>query len=105
MKNLVSGVFLAAAALGISHVFAGERPPEDAKPLTEIIKMLETQGYAPITEISMDDGVWEVEAYKNDEERELRVDPLTGKILSDRKENKIGHPQQKKFSENSKDLR
>lgn len=87
MKNLVSGVFLAAAALGISHVFAGERPPEDAKPLTEIIKMLETQGYAPITEISMDDGVWEVEAYKNDEERELRVDPLTGKILSDRKDN------------------
>lgn len=87
--KLASGTVFAAAVLftlGISQVFAGERPPEDAKPLTEIIETLETQGYTLITEISMDDGVWEVEAYKNDEERELRVDPLTGKILSDRKD-------------------
>jgi len=90
MKNkLASGILIATAVLstlGISEAFAGERPPADAKPLVEIIKTLEAQGYAPIAEISMDDGVWEVEAYKNNEERELRVNPLTGEILSDRKD-------------------
>lgn len=89
-KKVASGIFFTVAvlsALGISQVFAGERPPADSKPLVEIIQTLETQGYAPITEISMDDGVWEVEAYKNNEERELRVNPLTGEILSDRKDN------------------
>nr|WP_320015957.1 PepSY domain-containing protein [uncultured Desulfobacter sp.] len=89
-KKAASGIFLTVAvlsALGISQVFAGERPPADSKPIVEIIQTLETQGYAPITEISMDDGLWEVEAYKNNEERELRVNPLTGEILSDRRDN------------------
>lgn len=85
-----SGIAFTTAVVstfGISQAIAGERPPADAKPLVEIIEALEAQGYAPITEISMDDGVWEVEAYKNDEERELRVNPVTGAILSDRKDN------------------
>lgn len=91
MKTKVAlGIILTAtvsSALGISQVFAAERPPEDSKPLVEIIQMLEAQGYAPITEISMDDGFWEVEAYKNNEERELKVNPSTGEIISDRKDN------------------
>lgn len=89
-KKLISGIVLTgvvSSALAASQVFAGERPPEGSKPLVEIIQALEAQGYKPITEISMDDGVWEVEAYKNDEERELRVNPLTGEILSDRRDN------------------
>lgn len=75
-----------SSAFTVSQVFAGERPPADAKPLVEIIQSLEAQGYLPITEISMDDGVWEVEAYKDNVERELRVNPVTGEILSDRKD-------------------
>lgn len=89
MNNTLLKFFLGTAILcigGILPAHSGERPSADSKPLVEIIQMLEAQGYAPITEISMDDGVWEVEAYKNNEERELRVDPLTGKVLSDRKD-------------------
>ncbi len=85
MKTKVAlGIILTAtvsSALGISQAFAGERPPADAKPLVEIIKELEARGYAPITEISMDDGVWEVEAYKQNEERELRVDGYGNNFL------------------------
>lgn len=89
-EKLISGIVLTAvvsSSLSASQVFAGERPPEGSKPLVEIIQALEAQGYQPITEISMDDGVWEVEAYKNNEERELRVNPMTGEILSDRRDN------------------
>ncbi|MCX2781849.1 PepSY domain-containing protein [Microbulbifer thermotolerans] len=72
--------------LTIPQAFAGERPPAGAKPLVEIIQKLEAEGYSPITEISMDNGVWEVEAYKGNEARELKVNPLTGQIVSDRKD-------------------
>ncbi|WP_353294219.1 PepSY domain-containing protein [Thalassolituus maritimus] len=34
----------------------------------------------------MDDGVWEVEAYLNNVERELKVNPMTGEVLSDRRD-------------------
>lgn len=88
-KKLAFCVFLGAIVLSVfatSPAFSGERPPTGSKPLLEIIQSLEAHGYKPITEISIDDGVWEVEAYKNDEERELRVNPLTGEIISDRKD-------------------
>ena len=45
--------------------FAVEMPPTDAKPLSQIIKQLEDQGYSPIVDVSMDDNVWEIEAYKD----------------------------------------
>ena len=83
---VVFAVTVVSATLGFSQVFAGERPPANAKPLVEIINILEAQGYSPITEISMDDEVWEVEAYKNNEERELKVNPVTGQIVSDHKD-------------------
>lgn len=86
-KVLASGMTVSAiitSLLGFTQVSASERPPANAKPLVEIIETLEAQGYDPITEISLDDGIWEVEAYRNNQERELKVHPVTGEILSDR---------------------
>ncbi len=77
-------VFAAILGLGSTIAFADERPPSNALPLAEIIVSLEAKGYTPITEISLDRGMWEVEAYRNNEERELIVNPLTGEVLSDR---------------------
>jgi uncharacterized membrane protein YkoI len=57
--------------------------PADAKPLAEIVAMLEREGYSPIAEIEYDDDGWEVEAYKNGERAEIQVDFLTGQILPD----------------------
>lgn len=87
IRHLVTTTAIAAtAALGIAQAIASERPPAGALPLGEIVRMLESGGYAPITEISMDNGVWEVEAYKGGMERELKVSPADGKILSDRRD-------------------
>ncbi|MEC8525242.1 MAG: PepSY domain-containing protein [Pseudomonadota bacterium] len=74
------------SALVVSQAQADERPPEGSKSLAEIAQIIESKGYTPITEISMDDGVWEVEAYLNNVERELRVNPMTGEVLSDRRD-------------------
>ncbi|WP_156411296.1 PepSY domain-containing protein [Alishewanella sp. WH16-1] len=34
--------------------------------------------------IEFDDGVWEIDAYRGADKRELQVDPRTGKVLRDR---------------------
>ncbi|CAK0775774.1 hypothetical protein CCP3SC1AL1_70022 [Gammaproteobacteria bacterium] len=53
----------------------------DGKPKSkeEITKLLESQGYK-IKEVDFDDGVYEVDAYKDGKKFEIKVDP-TGKIL------------------------
>lgn len=66
---------------------AAEVPPHDAKQLSEIVRALEEQGYIPIVEIEFEDGRWEIEAYKEGVKRELKVDPVSGMIMSDRKDN------------------
>jgi uncharacterized membrane protein YkoI len=64
------------AARGILH-----------KPLVDVVKNLEEADYAPITEISFDDGVWEVEAYKGEIAYELSIDPETGEVISEHRDN------------------
>ena len=59
-----------------------EIPPATAKPLSEIIRSLEAEGHNVITDIDFDDWVWVVRSYKAGFEFEIRVDPVTGKILS-----------------------
>lgn len=63
--------------------FTDEAPPANAKPLSEIIKALEDQGYKQITEIAFDDGVWEIEVRQADgTEVELKADPVSGDITT-----------------------
>jgi len=45
----------------------------------DIVKMLESQGYK-IKEVEFDDGVYEVEAYKDGKEFEIKIDRM-GTIL------------------------
>ena len=84
MKNIFPAATAFTLLLVPGLVLAGEKPPENAVPLSEIVKSLETSGYSPITEVSIDDGIWEVEAYKDGEERDLKVDPVNGEVISDR---------------------
>jgi len=87
LASLIIAIIFGVATLGSFAAYAGERPPADAKPLSDVVKALEDQGYSPVTEVSIDNGVWEVEAYKDGQERELRVDPVTAKIISDQPDN------------------
>lgn len=65
--------------------FSDEKPPAGAKPLSEIIKMLEEQGLTVITEVEFEDGAWKIEVYQPDgRELDVKVDPMTGQIQSRR---------------------
>ncbi len=58
----------------------------EEKPLSEIIRSVEMQGYAPI-EVERENGLWEIEATKDGKTYELAADPKTGEIQSVEEEN------------------
>ena len=76
--SLAACVFLSDAAL------ANGRPPANAKRLSDIVKSLEAQGFAPIVEVEFDDGLWEVQAFKDGRRRKIKIDPVSGDTKSDR---------------------
>ncbi|MEM9255892.1 MAG: PepSY domain-containing protein [Pseudomonadota bacterium] len=83
MNKLVGAIILSVSL--VPHIaVADKRPPENSLPLSDVIRMLEEKGYYPVTEVDIDDGLWEVEAFKGTEARELKVDPKTGAIVSDK---------------------
>lgn len=79
-SGLIAMPFVASLAL------ANDNPPPDAMPLSEVIKSLEDEGYERISDVSFDDGVWEIDAYKDRQKRDLEVDPHSGDILSDKED-------------------
>lgn len=83
MKSLMLGSFLLVSASFLAHA-DDDRPPADALKLSEVVQKLEQQGFHPVVDIEFDDGVWEIDAYRGNDKRELQVDPLTGKVLRDR---------------------
>lgn len=68
------GLCLAAPAL------ADDRPPADARPLAEVVAILENGHVDVITEIDWDDNKWEIEARKDDKWFDFDVSP-SGEIL------------------------
>ena len=85
MKTLIIAVLYSSMLL-LQTSIAAEIPPHDAQPLSKIVLTLEEQGFTPIVEIEFDDDLWEVEAYKEGDKRELKVDPVSGRIISDQKD-------------------
>ena len=84
MSNYFKGALVAISlSLCMTSVFAGDKPPKDSMPLSEVVKSLEEKGYSPITDVSMDDDMWEVEAYIDGKEHELKVNPRNAEIISD----------------------
>lgn len=81
MKSYVKALLIATPFTFASVAFA-DLPPKDSKPLSDIIKMVEKAGYTP-TNADVSHGKWEIEAYKNGQKRELKIEPSTGKVLSD----------------------
>lgn len=73
-------------------VALADRPPADAKPLVEVVEQLERRGYGPFIEVSFDDGVWEVEVYKQDVQFELEVDAQTGSVRSEHRDDAEPRP-------------
>jgi hypothetical protein len=59
-------------------------PPPGALKASEVAASLEAQGFDPIVDMEFDDGRWEVKAFRDGRKRELRVDPMDARILSER---------------------
>lgn len=74
----VIGICVLVAASAV--VFAGEYPPPDARPLSEIVRSLEDADIGLITSIEFDDGAWEIETRRDGRWMEVHVDPETGEI-------------------------
>lgn len=84
MKSAIALALLIAGAALSPITFADEkRPPPGAMALSTVLTKLEQQGYTPIIEVSLDNGRWEIEAYKEGEPVKLEVDPNTSDILSE----------------------
>lgn len=81
----------AGVVLTLSAAFA-DQPPSGAKPVVEIVERLEHQGFGPFAEISFDDGVWEVEVYKDDAPLELAIDAESANILSEHRDDAEPRP-------------
>ncbi|QDT02402.1 hypothetical protein K227x_07780 [Rubripirellula lacrimiformis] len=85
MNTSILYSFAAAALIPVGITSAIGRSTSD-KPISmiQIVQQLETNGYGPFSELSMDDGNWEIEVYKDGQKRELHVDPRTAKVIADR---------------------
>ena len=70
----------------------GDSNNGEALPLVEIVKRLETNGYEPFSEISKDDGNWEIEVRQNDVAYELTVDAVSGQVLSQHRDDPDDQP-------------
>lgn len=77
---------LSPIALSVAPAMAQvARPPADAKPLSEIVKILEDAGFTPY-DVEFKAGRWHVDAMnKEGQRRDLRVHPATGEITSNRR--------------------
>ncbi|MGE3637393.1 MAG: PepSY domain-containing protein [Pirellulales bacterium] len=87
-----SGMLLAALAVTPLVAFADDRLPANSKSLLEIVTTLEKAGYGPIVDASFDDGNWEVEVYRKDTAFELLVNPSTGEVVSEHRDDAEAKP-------------
>jgi hypothetical protein len=74
-------------SLLVAALFGGDDIPQRTdKSLSAVLNSVAKAGYESITEVSYDDGQWEVEALKNNEPVGLRIDPQSGKVLREHRD-------------------
>lgn len=84
MNRRLATLMVAASVLTSGTAWASSRPPSGALPLSSVLLKLEQAGFSPVVEVEFDDGLWEIEAFKDNRKRRLKVDPMNGQITSDR---------------------
>lgn len=81
-QKIIAGVATLMASAVIAYANTDTAIPEQA---TEIAQMLEAEGWT-IVEVEIEDGEVEIEAEKDDMEREVVVSLETGAVLEDETE-------------------
>jgi uncharacterized membrane protein YkoI len=59
-------------------------PSDKAMKLSELLRSVNTAGYAPISSVEFKRGKWEIEVRKGRLKHEIEVDANNGKVLTDR---------------------
>src|SRR5262245_45628946 len=80
MQRLITSIAMFTLVCG-SFPESDEIPPSSAKQLSLVLESVVNSGYESVTEVSFDDGRWEIEATKNRMPVGLRVDPQSGKVV------------------------
>ena len=77
---------LAVATLSAcAHRYSEEAPPSNAKPLSEIVRSLEDQGYKDVERVKFDDNVWVIDVRQaGGKEIKLHINPVSGQIVKSR---------------------
>ncbi len=65
---------------------AEPRPPRDAQPLSQILRSVLKAGYTDIHDVSFERRYWELEAFRDNGKYEVHVQPATGEILRERRD-------------------
>ncbi len=78
--GLLSPIFLLAVALHTSPAAAEEKPPANAKPLSELVRTIEKRAdFQAFESIKFDDDAYEVEYFMKDgKEKKVHIDPVSG---------------------------
>jgi len=71
---------LGVIGLACGMAFADGVPPVGSVSLASLLQSVEKQGYQAITEVSFDDGEWEIEALQGTNPVGLRITPQSGDI-------------------------
>ena len=92
-KTSLFAALIAFPVFAQADWFKHDQPPTDAKPLSELIKIVEKAGYNNIVEVEFEDGVYEIETIdgeeygrvramrdENGKEIEIKIDPLSGEF-------------------------
>jgi len=62
--------------------FSEETPPANAKPLSQIVKSLEDQGYKDVERIKFDDNAWVIDLRQpGGKEIDLHINPVSAQII------------------------
>jgi hypothetical protein len=82
------GIMMLIAAMAASPLVgsADDTPPKGSLTLYDVTKLLESNKYGPIVDVSFDDGYWEVEVFKGEAAFEVLVDPLNGAIIAEHRD-------------------
>jgi hypothetical protein len=67
--------------LFVASPLVADRHATERKPLSDILATLERSDIGVITEVELDDGVWKLDAGKDDSWERIHVDPVTGEIV------------------------
>lgn len=82
MRSVITlGMLLALVLAPLTA--SGDTPPRSSKSLSSILEAVMDAGYTDVTEVSFDDGRWEIECLKGRKSVGLAVNPQSGKVVTE----------------------